>query len=166
MAGWRKFFVPVRSRGPRLPSGPALYASFVTPPPSAHSQHAPALGLVKVVRPLASLRALHLDQRLRPGASSIKTPLTTAARTGNDVKYHASRLRRTRRRRRRSRPPRQPGRGVRERVPDTALRGDRRARTKRRSSRARTLKDARCPTSLSGRTAPGRSIGGASSKCR
>jgi hypothetical protein len=34
---------------------------------------------------LASLRALHLDQRLRPGASAIERALTPAARTGNDA---------------------------------------------------------------------------------
>ena len=34
---------------------------------------------------LASLRALHLDQRLRPGALRTKRALTTRAHTGNDV---------------------------------------------------------------------------------
>jgi hypothetical protein len=47
----------------------------------AHRPFAPALGLVKVV--LASLRALHLDQRLRPGAPRAKRALTTGTHTGN-----------------------------------------------------------------------------------
>jgi hypothetical protein len=60
--------------------GNAGHLRTITPRPNT-SMHRPSGWSRSYV--LASLRALHLDQHLRPGATSTKRALTPAARTGN-----------------------------------------------------------------------------------